>query len=229
MNIELEARLHACYPDGLYHRFNKEQANLQPAHDFWQRLPAVLSSHDFYCKRPDYWSGYERAVEFKLSRNGDPDYWYFSDNRAEKIAILRETGKPFVVIEALVSTVIPALYLNIQETWFNPETYGNKVTGKYDDGLKTLHWLRDSVYQPWASLIADLRALGVELGLADLDETTLKQDVPFITEPVYSDEGDEDYYDNVLCGTNSPEEIAYLKSKPQDTCCLYDCLFCTYR
>ena len=169
MNTELEARLHVCYPHGLFSLFDKEQANLDPARSFWRRLPVVLAEHGFFCAKPSHWSGCERVVEFDLYRNGDPEYWYFSDNKAEKIAELKQTGQPFVQIQVLVSTVIPALYLNIKETWFNPDTYGDNDTGRYDDGLKTQYWLRDSAYQPWSALIADLRSLGAELNFRHPD------------------------------------------------------------
>ena len=127
-------------------------------------------------------------------------------------------------IQVLVSTVIPALYLNIKETWFNPDTYGDNDTGRYDDGLKIQYWFRDSAYQPWSALIADLRSLGAELNLDDFDESTLKQDVLFITSPVFTDD-DDDWDDDY----SQEAEIAMLKRSAQETCCLYDCLFNSYR
>lgn len=222
MNEEIETRLHDCYPHGLFGRFDEKQANLAPARDFWEQLPDILSIHGFHCKGPDYWSQNERVVDFDIYRNGDPDYWYFSDNRAEKIAMLRKSGEPHVAISVEISTVIPAIYLNIKETWFNPETFGDKATGRYDDGLKTLYWLSDTHYEPWAGVIADLRALSEKLGLASLAECELKQDVPFITDPIFSD--DDDDRDDLL-GSDTLEEIAYLKSLPQNSFCLRDCLF----
>jgi len=225
MNEELEARLHQCYPHGLFGLFDKNQANLVPARDFWKQLPEILSTHGFYCKGPQYWSGNERVVDFDIYRNGAPDCWYFSNNRAEKIAMLRESGEPHVTISVEISTVIPAIHLNIKETWFNPETFGDKATGRYDDGLKTLYWLSDTQFEPWAGLIADLRALGEKLGLASLAECDLKEDVPFITGPIFGDDDDDN---DVLLGSGTLEEIAYLKSLPQNSFCLYDCLFASY-
>ncbi len=224
MNSVLEARLRICYPHGLFSLFDNEQANIEPARSFWQRLPVVLAKHGLYCTKPSLWSGYGRVVEFDLYRNGDPECWYFNDNKTEKIAELKQSGQPFVQIQALVSTVTPALYLNIQETWFNPDTYGDNATGRYDDGLKTQYWLRDSAYQPWSALIADLRLTGAELKLDDFDESTLKQDVGFITSPVFTDD-DDDLDDDYSQET----EIAMLKNLEQETCCLYDCLFNSYR
>lgn len=222
MNEELETRLHECYPHGLFGRFDEKKANLAPAREFWEQLPVILSIHGFHCKGPRYWSQNERVVDFNIYRNGDPDCWYFNDNRAEKIAMLRESGKPHVSIDVEISTVIPAIYLNIKETWFNPDTFGDKATGKYDDGLQTLCWLHDTHYEPWAGLITDLRALGEKLGLSSLAECDLKQDVPFITDPIFSDDDDDS---DDLSGSGTVEEIEYLKSLPQNSFCLYDCLF----
>ncbi len=225
MDAELNARLNTCYPHGLFRLFNKEKANFEPAKAFWRELPELLAIHGFHCKKPDIWSGEERVVGFDICRDGDPDYWYFTDNRAEKIAKLQASGEPHVTIRVEVSTVISAIYLNIKETWFNPDTFGDKGAGKYDDGLKTLFWLSDTQYQPWAGLINDLRNLAEKLGLVELNESDLKEDVPFITNPIFSD--DDDDRDDLL-GSDTTEEIEYLKSLPQNSYCLYDCLFAWY-
>jgi hypothetical protein len=84
--------------------------------------------------------------------------------------------------------------------------------------------LSDTHYEPWAGVIADLKAFGEKLGLANLAECDLKEDVPFITGPIFGDDDDNDD----LLGSDTLEEIAYLKSLPQNSFCLYDCLFASY-
>ena len=56
--------------------------------------------------------------------------------------------------------------------------------------------------------------------IAELDDASIKEDVPFVTSPIFSDE-EEDTPDF----DNEAEENAYYKSLPQYDCCVYDCLF----
>jgi hypothetical protein len=91
------------------------------------------------------------------------------------------------------------------------------------DALKELRDL-PSTLKVSTALIADLRLTGAELNLDDFDESMLKQDVGFITSPVFTDD-DDDLDDDYSQET----EIAMLKNLEQETCCLYDCLFNSYR
>ncbi|MFZ4538659.1 hypothetical protein [Propionivibrio sp.] len=219
MNAAHEERLHACFPYGLLRWPDLAKINKQPSKDFWARLPPLLALHGFYCEKPHLWSGYENVCEFHLHRIGDPQDGYFNDNKEEKIEALRCSGLPFVQLTAKVSTIVPALFIDIQETWFDPDTCGVNSRGRYDDGLKTKSFLRDTQFEPWASLATALRALGNELGLADFEEAELKQDVPFVTRPIYSDDDDAPLFDS------EADEITYLKNLPQDICWLCECLF----
>lgn len=220
MNAQLEARLRACYPKGLFEFFEEGQAQYEHAKAFWKGLPALLDAHGFVCDGPEIWSEAERVAEFPIRRKGDPENWYFNTNKAEKIEQLRVSGKPFASIQANVSTVIPAMYLRITEIWFDPETYGDNAKDQHDDGLKSIYWLRRTEFEPWASLIDALRSYAASLGLEDLDKATLDEDVPFVTSPIFNDDDDD--------GWNDSEEwpnLTYLRSLPQHTCCVFNCLF----
>ena len=162
----------------------------------------------------------EHVVEFHVYRLGEPPNWFFSDNRVEKIDALRVSGTPHVTLVFKVSTLLPAISIDIVETWFNPETYGTKAKGQYDDGLKSKHFLRDTAFEPWASLVDATRELAQRLDLKEFGEEALKEDVPFVTHPIFNDE--EDNWGDDL----SDEGLhKYMKSQPQYICCLYDCLF----
>jgi len=219
-NLEIETHLRACYPHGLHGFLDKKHLNTEMAVAFWSKLPAVLQAHGFYCKKPEQWSGYEHVVLFPIQRLGDGENWYFNEDKSAKIETLRRTGTPFVAIEVSISAIIPALFIDIHETWFDETTYGADATGRYDDGLKIKYFLPDTCFEPWASLVTDLRNLGKTLELVELDEHTLKKDVPFVTSTVFSDD-DDDFPDF----DNEEDQIAYLKRLPQYVCCLYDCLF----
>lgn len=196
MRQDIEARLRTCYPKSLFELFEESQANYEPAKAFWKGLPSLLEAHGFVCDKPGIWSEAERVVEFSIRRQGDPDSWFFSTDKAEKIEQLRLSGEPFVTIRADVSTVIPAMYLRITEIWFDPSTYGENAKGQHDDGLKHVFWLRQTEVEPWASLIDALRTYAASLGLEDLDKATLDEDVPFVTSPVFNDDEDDGWNDS---------------------------------
>ncbi len=221
MDTNLEHRLRICYPTGFHGEVARDQIDLQPAQIFWEHFQPLLESHGFYCGGPDLWSNMEHVVEFPVYRLGEPPNWFFSDNRAEKIEDLRVRGTPHIALVFKVSTILPALSIDIQETWFNPETYGNKAKGKHDDGLMCKHFQRVTAFEPWASLIIATRELAKRLALQEFEEETLKEDVSFVTHPIWSDEEEDDYSDNL-----SDEAFhEYMKNQPQYVCCLYDCLF----
>jgi hypothetical protein len=48
-----------------------------------------------------------------------------------------------------------------------------------------------------------------------------KEDVPFVTHPLWSDDAEDDDSDDL----SDAEYQAYMKRQPQYICCLYDCLF----
>jgi hypothetical protein len=220
MRQDIETRLRACYPKGMFEFFEESQANYEPAKAFWKGLPAVLEAHGFVCDGPKIWSEAERVVEFSIRRKGDPDSGYFSTDKAERIEQLRLTGKPFVTIQAKVSTVTPAMYLHITETWFDPSTYGENAKGLHDDGLKNVFWLRQTEFEPWASLINALRTYAASLGLEDLDKEMLEEDVPFVTSPVFNDDENDGWSD-----ADEWPNLPYLKALRQYTCNVFNCLF----
>jgi hypothetical protein len=220
MRQDIETRLRTCYPTGLFEFFEESQANYEPAKAFWKGLPPLLEAHGFVCDGPEIWSEAERVVEFSIRRKGDPDSWFFNTDKAKKIEQLRLSGQPFVTIQADVSTVIPAMYLRITEIWFDPDTYGENAKGQHDDGLKHVFWLRQTEFEPWAPLIDALRTYAASLGLEDLDKATLEEDVPFITSPIFNDDNDDGWNDS-----DEWPNLPYLRSLPQYTCNVFNCLF----
>jgi hypothetical protein len=220
MRQDIETRLRTCYPTGLFGFFEESQANYEPAKAFWKGLPSLLEANGFVCDGPEIWSEAERVAEFLIRRKEDPAGWFFNTNKVEKIEQLRVTGQPFVSIQAEVSTVIPAMYLRITEIWFDPDTYGENAKGRHDDGLKHAFWLRQTEFEPWASLIDALRTYAASLGLEDLDKETLDEDVPFVTSPVFNDDEDDGWNDS-----DEWPNLTYLRSLPQYTCNVFNCLF----
>lgn len=221
MDKILEQRLRLCYPTGLHRDVAVDQTNREAAQRFWEHLQPLLEVHGFYCDRPHLWSGSEHVVEFTVFRLGEPPHWFFSDNRPEKVEALKNSGVPHVALEFNVSTIVPALFINIRETWFNPATYGDNAKGEYDDGLLFKSFLQETDFEPWASLVNDVRDLGRKLKLQEFSAQELKEDVPFITHPIWSDDDDDDTDE-----LSDEEYVAYMKNRPkQYVCCLYDCLF----
>lgn len=127
MNPYLESRLRICYPHGFCEYFDADQADFEPARRFRRGLVALLAEHGFYCSGPDVWSGEERVVEFPLHRLGDPDHWYFLENKNDKIDELIREQRPHVELEVKVSSVIPAFLLEVTEIWFDPSTWGERT------------------------------------------------------------------------------------------------------
>lgn len=222
MNHELEQRLRLCYPAGLHGVVAQDQADLEPARSFRDELQPILAAHSFYCDGPDIWSDTPHVVDFPVYRIGEPAHWFFSEDRPEKIEALRTAGKPQVAVALKVSTILPALFIDIRETWFNPDTYGDNAKGRYDDGLQTKSFLHETAFEPWASLVQAVRALGQRLDLQEFDLEALKEDVPFVTHPMWSDDDEDGDIDDL----SDEEYNAYMKRyQPQYVCCLYDCLF----
>lgn len=223
MDHALEQRLHLCYPAGLHVVVSQDQADLEPSRSFWDELQLILVANGFYCQGPDIWSDTPHVVEFPVYRLGEPAHWSFCDNGTEKIEALRVASEPQVAVAFKVSTILPALFIDIQATWFNPDTYGDNAKGRYDDGLQTKSFLHETAFEPWASLVKAVRALGQRLDLQEFDLEALKEDVPFVTKPMWSDDDeDEDDTDDL----SEEEYHAYMKRyQLQYVCCLYDCLF----
>ena len=224
MRQDIAERLLACYPKGIWDLFDENQADYSAARRYWARLPKLLEQHGFVTSGPHVWSQQERVVEFPIRRSDEPEGWFFNTHKNQKIAYLRDSGTPHVHIKVRISTVVPAIHFGITETWFNPDTWGDHANGRYDDGLKTINWLPDTRFEPWASLVADLRALAIELAIEEFDRDTLLEDVPSISSPIFSDEDDTDDED-LLGDWTSDDNVRYIKSLPQQVACVYDCLF----
>ena len=175
MDGPLEHRLRLCYPTGLHGEVARDQTDQQPARHFWEHLQPLLEKHGFYCTGPSLGSSGEHVVDFPIYRLGEPSHWFFSDNRPEKIEALRVSGTPHVALEFKVSTIVPALLIDIRETWFNPDTDGDKAKGEYDDGLMYKDSRRETVFEPWASLVVATRELAQRLALPEFDEKALKE------------------------------------------------------
>jgi hypothetical protein len=216
MDSHLEYHLRLCYPTGFHRLVAHDQINQQPALVFWEQLQPLLETHGFYCYSD---CSEKHVVKFPVYRFGEPSHWFFSDNRTEKIAALKISGIPHVALEFKVSTIMPALFISIQETWFNPKTYGDKAKGKFDDGLLTIGFRHETTFEPWASLMIATRELAQKLALLEFDEKELKEDVSFVTHPIWNDEDDD------LEDLSDEEFYEHMKRQPQYVCCLYDCLF----
>ena len=223
MTPYLESRLRNCYPQGFCEFFAADEANFKPARNFRNGLTDLLAEHGFYCSGPHVWSGEERVVEFPLHRIGDPDHWYFSNNKNEKIAELIREQRPHVELQVKVSSVIPAFLLEVTETWFEPSTWGEHATGSYDDGLRNL-WSNHTTFEPWHTLANELYALADEYELSVFTEEALSQ-TTWLQLFDFNEEDREDEPNDYA----SPEGIAWIrKNLPLYDCDLKTALFASY-
>ena len=126
---------------------------------------------------------------------------------------LAETGQPGVVCNLTVSTVYPAW-----DCYFNLWTPRDDPTGASQQAGYLDCAMLDEVAVPpiWTSIVQKITECCTAHGLVRLSETELQEDVPFVTESIWSGDDDDDGGDTSDDFTPSPE---------QQVCNVAQCLF----
>lgn len=219
MKADLVEKIKEFYPYGIFELMDETKVDKQAAKCFWAAIQSVAESMGFNVKY-EYWSGSLNVFLFPFKRIGDGNGWYFNENKKEKIEAMKILGMPHVNVRVHVSTVVPAFYVNITETWFDPDTYGGE---RYDAGLKYIHHMGETLFYPWSGLVNEIRRVAQDCGLEEFSNEELREDVAFVTSPQFTD--DDDGSDDIDFDVSDPRYLPYLRSLEQYVCTLYDVLF----
>ena len=213
MNAQLEERLRAVYARGYLKLTDAEQCDFSYLDPLAAALRAQLAPWGVGFESLCVSSQRERVAFAEIGFwAADGVAWKAVNTRLHQR--LAETGQPGIVCNLTVSTVYPAWYWH-----FNLWTPRDDPTGAAQQaGYLDCATLDEAAVPPiWTRIVQKISDCCAAHGLVRLGKTELQEDVPFVTESMWTDDDDE--YDI------EAEIDDFRPSRNQQVCNVAQCLF----
>ena len=216
MNAQLEERLRAVYARGYLKLTDAEQCDFSYLDPLAAALQVQLAPWRVGLDRFRVWSQLERVASTSIglwAADGMP----WKAGNTQLYQRLAETGQPGIVCNLTVSTVYPAW-----DCYFNLWTPRDDPTGAAQQASYLDCAMLDEAAVPpvWTSIVQKIAECCTAHGLVRLGKTELQEDVPFVTESMWTDDDGDDVEDDEDAGSDE-----FTPSREQQVCNVAQCLF----
>jgi hypothetical protein len=177
------ARIRQCYPTGNLDSHARLANTFEPVFGLLDKLAPALEKLDVYITHDGYWVGLERVynVNLQLIPGGLPATR--SGDSPCCVVAVHGTGELIPVLDLHISTVLPAY------------EYRFSLWNNTPDGP---HWAAGQAIAPatlgpaWQAAVNMLQEICTAHGYRQLPAATAYAVVPFVHEPIYSDDDIDD-------------------------------------